>query len=83
MLEIPFLWIDALCIVQDSPEELAYEISIMDSVYQNALLSIAAKGSPSAGHGLFVHRDPRLTSPCELFIREESREGTYNDDEGA
>jgi len=65
-LGIPFLWIDGLCIVQDTSGELAHQISIMDSIYQNAVLTIAAQGAPSAHHGLFVRRDARHTRPLQL-----------------
>ncbi|KAK0753773.1 heterokaryon incompatibility protein-domain-containing protein [Schizothecium vesticola] len=65
-LGLPFLWIDGLCIVQDTPDEVAHQISIMDSVYQNAVLTIAAQGAPSAHHGLFVRRDARYTRPLQL-----------------
>ncbi|KAK4442947.1 HET-domain-containing protein [Podospora aff. communis PSN243] len=37
-----YLWVDALCILQDSPEEWESEIKTMDEVYSKALLTIAA-----------------------------------------
>lgn len=71
-LGVPFLWIDGLCIVQDTPGEVAHQISIMDSVYQNAVLTIAAQGAPSAHHGLFVRRDARHTRPLKLSVNDGS-----------
>lgn len=71
-LGLPFLWIDALCIVQDIPGEVANQISIMDSVYQNAVLTIVAQGAPSAHHGLFVRRDARHTRPLKLSVNDGS-----------
>ncbi|KAH7386378.1 heterokaryon incompatibility protein-domain-containing protein [Cadophora sp. MPI-SDFR-AT-0126] len=41
-LEIPFLWIDALCIVQDDPEDLFRELKSMASIYQHSYLTISA-----------------------------------------
>jgi Heterokaryon incompatibility protein (HET) len=41
-LEFQYLWIDALCIVQDSEIDKASEIATMDQVYQNASVTICA-----------------------------------------
>ncbi|KAJ4253945.1 hypothetical protein NW762_010344 [Fusarium torreyae] len=35
-LGIPYIWIDSLCIVQDSPEDWKHEASRMAQVYANA-----------------------------------------------
>ncbi|CAJ0551484.1 Ff.00g114140.m01.CDS01 [Fusarium sp. VM40] len=45
---IPYLWIDALCIIQDDPDDWQKESSIMGSVYSNAYLTIAAESTASA-----------------------------------
>jgi hypothetical protein len=45
---IPYLWIDALCIVQDDLEDWKRESAIMGSVYSNAYLTIAAESTASA-----------------------------------
>lgn len=71
-LGLPFLWIDGLCIVQDLPGEVANQISVMDSVYQNAVLTIAAQGAPSAHDGLFFRRDARHTRPLKLSVNDGS-----------
>lgn len=71
-LGLPFLWIDGLCIVQDLPGEVANQISVMDSVYQNAVLTIAAQGAPSAHDGLFFRRDARRTRPLKLSVNDGS-----------
>lgn len=43
-MDVPYLWVDALCIVQDDEAEKADEISRMDDIYSNAraVLAIAA-----------------------------------------
>ena len=47
-LQIPYVWIDALCIIQDNEVEKASEISKMDHIYQNAVLNICATGAADA-----------------------------------
>ncbi|KAK3331473.1 heterokaryon incompatibility protein-domain-containing protein [Apodospora peruviana] len=44
-LGVRYLWIDALCIVQDSEEDWRTEAKAMARVYQNGLLTIAASAS--------------------------------------
>ncbi len=44
-LGIRYLWIDAFCIIQDSPQDQAKEIDTMGTVYQNATVTIAASCS--------------------------------------
>jgi hypothetical protein len=50
------LWIDSLCIIQDSGEDWAYEASNMGLVYQNAVLNIAADAAEDCNRGLLHHR---------------------------
>ncbi|KAK2744260.1 hypothetical protein FQN57_004345 [Myotisia sp. PD_48] len=50
-LGLRYLWIDSICIIQDSPEDWRAEAANMASVYSNALLTFAATSSsgPEAG----------------------------------
>jgi hypothetical protein len=52
---IECLWVDSLCIVQDSEEDEANEISKMDAIYQNAFVTIAATNALSANSGFLGH----------------------------
>ncbi|KAJ9652466.1 hypothetical protein H2198_008289 [Neophaeococcomyces mojaviensis] len=47
-----YLWIDACCIVQDSPEDKAIQIKQMDKVYSAAVLTIVAAYGKDADAGL-------------------------------
>lgn len=44
-LSLQFIWIDSLCILQDSPEDNAVEIYRMPEVYNQATVTIAASRS--------------------------------------
>lgn len=51
-LGIRYLWIDALCIIQDSGEDWAHEASLMMPYYQGSLVTICALDSPSSNAGI-------------------------------
>jgi hypothetical protein len=51
-----YLWIDALCIVQDDPLEWKREALEMGNIHQQSICTIAATGSKSAEGGLFLPR---------------------------
>lgn len=63
-LGIPYLWIDSLCIIQDTSEDKASEIPNMAYYYQNAQLNISA-ATRSLG-GLWSDRDRKATSPFRI-----------------
>ncbi|KAH6625472.1 heterokaryon incompatibility protein-domain-containing protein [Boeremia exigua] len=48
-----FLWIDALCIVQDSVEDWEEAVATMAGIYEDAFLTIAATASKDSCGGLF------------------------------
>jgi hypothetical protein len=52
-LGVEYIWIDSLCIVQDSPEDWAFEASQMATIYANSLLTIAASAGLNSNAGLF------------------------------
>ncbi|EMD95242.1 hypothetical protein COCHEDRAFT_1027716 [Bipolaris maydis C5] len=52
-LGIHYLWIDSLCIVQDSEQDWSQQASRMADVYQNSFLTIAAIAARDSGGGLF------------------------------
>ncbi|KAM0491081.1 hypothetical protein ACHAP8_010969 [Fusarium lateritium] len=51
-LGIRYIWIDSLCIIQDSLEDWQRESAMMGSVYSNAHFTIAATSSSSPDEGL-------------------------------
>ncbi|KAK0715425.1 heterokaryon incompatibility protein-domain-containing protein, partial [Lasiosphaeris hirsuta] len=64
-LGIPYLWIDALCIIQDSASDWETESAKMGEIYNNAFLTVAASSAPSAGDG-FLRRHQE---PAELKVK--------------
>ena len=52
-----YLWIDSLCIIQDSPSDWEREVSHMASVYMNAYATISAAASENSDGGLFFDRE--------------------------
>ena len=57
MLGVKYLWIDSLCIIQDSSADWVAEAAKMGSVYQNSYLTVAAAYS-SDGHGGCLRSSP-------------------------
>jgi hypothetical protein len=59
-LNIMYLWVDALCIIQDSPEDTDVQIGSMAVVYGGASLTIVAGFGDSADAGLPGINFPRM-----------------------
>ncbi|KAH6871599.1 heterokaryon incompatibility protein-domain-containing protein, partial [Thelonectria olida] len=57
-LDIEYLWIDSLCIIQDSAEDWRRESSLMGQVYGYADLNIAATAAADGSGGCFFDRNP-------------------------
>ncbi|KAF2675000.1 HET-domain-containing protein, partial [Microthyrium microscopicum] len=51
---LSYIWIDALCILQDDPEDMQQEISRMDKIYSNAYVTIVAASSTDSSSGIFA-----------------------------
>jgi hypothetical protein len=67
-LGIEYIWIDSLCIIQDSITDWAKESVTMGDVYKHAYCNIAATGFPDGQKGLYVKRDPQLLQLLEFRI---------------
>ncbi|KAF5556870.1 hypothetical protein FMEXI_923 [Fusarium mexicanum] len=67
-----YLWVDALCIIQDSKPDWIKESSQMGSIYGSAALTLAAAGAPSVKDSIFSRRDPRAVRPCVTNIIQSS-----------
>jgi len=56
-LDIPYLWVDRLCIVQDKEEDIEAECDRMCDIYERAFLTLAALGDDTGNKGLFLDRE--------------------------
>ncbi|KAJ3554083.1 hypothetical protein NPX13_g10713 [Xylaria arbuscula] len=59
-LELKYIWIDSLCIIQDSKSDWETESAKMASIYKNAFITIAATASPDFQGGCFSKGDADL-----------------------
>lgn len=55
-LNLRYLWVDAICIIQDSKSDWEMESSNMASVYQHAYLTIAAGTANNSSQGFLNHQ---------------------------
>ncbi|KAF9891128.1 hypothetical protein FE257_005064 [Aspergillus nanangensis] len=53
-LQIRYLWIDSLCIIQDDEEDWQIESSRMASIYEGSTLTIAASAAQDSSEGCFM-----------------------------
>jgi hypothetical protein len=73
-LEIRYIWIDSLCIIQDDQEDWEREAANMGSVYQNAFLTIAAARSADGRGGCFstIRETPYIWQPNYHHVNDQS-----------
>ena len=67
-LDCQFIWIDSLCIIQDSREDWMHEAALMKEVYANSYLNISATNRRSVEKGLFAQRVPAKDIPIGVEI---------------
>jgi hypothetical protein len=75
-LGIRYLWIDALCIIQDDVADWEREAAKMGDVYANALLTISTDAASDPTVGIFTARKSELVSTTDVMglgIRREVR----------
>ncbi|KAK4197957.1 heterokaryon incompatibility protein-domain-containing protein [Triangularia verruculosa] len=61
-----YLWIDSLCIVQDSKDDWIKESAIMGQIYRCSALNISAGGAEDSTSGCFATREPLQHRACKL-----------------
>ncbi|KAF3811006.1 hypothetical protein GCG54_00010342 [Colletotrichum gloeosporioides] len=53
LLDIKYIWIDSLYIIQDSPEDWVSEASRMADIHENAYITITATKSTASSGGCY------------------------------
>ena len=61
-----YIWIDSLCIIQDSREDWEREVPTMTNVYGRTTCNIAMVGK-AGDEGCFRQRNPLVAFPCRLY----------------
>ena len=67
-LGVPYLWVDALCILQDSKEDWHSQSAQMAGIYSLAYCNLAATHARQSGDGLFVERNPSHLEPSFVTV---------------
>jgi hypothetical protein len=65
-LNIQYLWIDSICIIQDSADDWTSEATLMGHVYANSACTIMASAAHGPHEGLFSCRDPLAVYSCKV-----------------
>lgn len=67
VMNLRYLWVDSLCIIQDDQEDWLREAKTMASVYEGAYFTIAATASKNGNEGLFPSRTSQslVKLPCD------------------
>jgi hypothetical protein len=71
-LGFEYIWIDSLCIIQDSKEDWDIECSRMAAIYANSVLTIAGSAASYADHG-FLHPRPQSSSSIKVDLMRETK----------
>ena len=74
-LEYSFLWIDSLCIVQDSIEDWTEQCPLMSDIYANSDCNISATGMAADTYGLFMPNKVRDYAKIQFSPGHEPRDG--------
>lgn len=72
-LGIKHIWIDSLCIIQDSLSDWAIESSKMAEIYSNACGTLAATASSDGRGGLFRHHSSDELKSKQIFLTRHHR----------
>ena len=69
---LKYLWIDALCIIQDSSEDWEIESAKMAAIYENAYITIAAACTTSSTQHFLKYRPDYYVSAVTLKVLDEN-----------
>lgn len=80
-LGFEYIWIDALCIIQDDDQDWAHEASVMHELYSRADLTITSLIADDSRHSLFQPRPDQAcrTIPLDLGLPKRDRPDMKHD----
>jgi hypothetical protein len=67
-LQLRYLWIDSLCIVQNNESDWTRHVEVMASIYENAFVTLAAGASVNDDGGFFTVPPEDFTKPHLLNL---------------
>jgi Heterokaryon incompatibility protein (HET) len=67
-LSIRYLWIDSLCIQQDSVDDWREQSALMSTIYRYATVNIAATAAEDSSAGILLERDPLPITPARITL---------------
>ncbi|KAL0469438.1 heterokaryon incompatibility protein domain-containing protein [Neurospora intermedia] len=64
-----YLWVDALCIIQNDDADKMCQLQIMGDIYKNAVFTIVAAAGEDSGSGLAGLRTPRTAIQRKVQVK--------------
>jgi hypothetical protein len=77
-INVRWIWIDCLCILQDSIEDFQTEAGLMHKVYSNSFCNHSATGGVDNNESLLVHRNPENMQPPQVLSTLGGREQAFH-----
>jgi hypothetical protein len=72
---LQYVWIDALCIIQDDKDDWSHEASRMNLVYRHAFVTLCSLNSNSCNES-FINRAPAVKVPFQSTLNKATK-GSY------
>ena len=69
-LGLRYLWVDALCIMQNSKKDMDVELRKMSDIYSNADFVISAVAAADSSESFIVDRNPLAVNPCLIGVQD-------------
>ncbi|KDR84391.1 hypothetical protein GALMADRAFT_711074 [Galerina marginata CBS 339.88] len=85
-LGLQYLWIDALCILQDSTQDWEQQCALIPRIYRDSTVTISAVAAPISGAGFLGPRRPLLTGQLHIendYINQNGELSYWGPDENA
>lgn len=77
LLGVRYLWIDSLCIIQDSIDDWRVQSAFMNVIYWCGFCNISATAARNGFEGLFFQRDPNASKKPLVSIDVAQSHGLY------